>query len=108
MRKSNYSARSSEFTASLQKVYDKALKQPISFDTPSNQSYMQSKLRLAIDVCKDCLPPLLKIDEHFGMTVAQIKLNPHLRTLSPLSIRSATTICEDELPSCVSYCLLKV
>jgi len=99
--------RSSEFTASLQKVYDKALKRPISFDAPSNQSCMQSKLRLAIDVCKDCLPPLLKIDEHFGMTVAQIKLNPHLRTLSLLSMRSATTICEDELPACVSYCLLK-
>ena len=94
--------------AVLQQVYDKALKQPISFNVPSKTSCMHSKLRVAINLCKDVLPPLLKIDEHFGMTANQIQLNPQLRTLTPLSMKTSTTINEDEVPSSISFCLLKV
>ena len=100
--------RSNAFMAILQQVYDKALKQPISFNVSSNTTCMQSKLRVAINLCKDALPPLLKIDEYFGMTATQIQLNPQLRSLTPLSMKTTTTINEDELPSSVSFCLLKV
>ena len=69
---------------------------------------MSSKLRHAIDLCKDRLPPLLKIDEYFGMTVTQINSNPHLRSLTPLSVKSAISKHGEELPTSIGYCLLKV
>ena len=101
--------RSNAFMEGMRQIYYKAVKQPISFSSEvSTESCMQSKLRLAVDLCKDSLPPLLKIDEQFGMTIAQMKLHPQLRALTPLSMKSATTVHEEELPSSVSYCLLKV
>lgn len=99
---------SNAFMANMRLIYNEVLRRPSSFRENSHKTPMQAKLRRAIDLCKDKLPSLLKIDSSFGMTVIQLLENPQLRSLTPLSEKSLINNHDDPLSPSISYCLLKV
>ncbi len=101
------SFRSTDFVDKLRHLYETANKELFS-GKPHWTEVNPLKIRQAIDFCKENLPPLLKIDENFGMTSSQMRLHPQLRSLTPLSEKSVQLNQNEELASSLSFCLLKV
>ena len=87
---------------------DESLQEPFSQTPCLHNAAKAVHLRHTIDLCKEKLPCLLKIDEYFGRTFSQIRSNPELRSLTPFSEKSLRLSQNQELPPTIGYCLLKV
>eukprot|EP00794_Sanderia_malayensis_P011163 gene11163-12336_t len=99
--------RSNDFVDTLRHMYQASRRELFSKKPTFATELDAFKIRQAISRCKEDLPPLLKIDKNFGMTHSQIRLNPQLRSLTPLSEKSVHLNRNEELASSLSFCLLK-
>eukprot|EP00795_Rhopilema_esculentum_P016198 gene16198-7569_t len=99
--------RSDDFSADLKMLCDESLQEPFSKMPCLHNAAKAVHLRHAIDLCKEKLPCLLKIDDYFGRTFSQIRSNPELRSLTPFSEKSLRISQNQELPPTIGYCLLK-